>query len=560
MNIFSITGLFIVSVGVVLGTFTFLRGKKLIHFIWGFFSFSIALWGLGSYMVSEATEADVAIFWWKAAYVGVILIPALMTNFVQSYTKNYQKTVLSLTYLVSAIFLFFNVSTSKFINSVQLVFDQFYYINNPTGLYNIFVAFFSTAVLYNLYILISAYVKEDAHKKKQIGLFVLAILIGFSGGGAAFLPVYDIYVYPVFNITVSISIFIVAYAMLKYHFMNIKIALIEAYSLLMFFLFFINIFFYGSTIHLVLNLVTFFGVSLSGILLVRSARKEIRQKEEFETLTRKLARSNAKLKELDRAKNEFISITAHQLRTPPTVIKGYINLAQEDPNNKLDEETKESLERALVSNERLIDLIEDILNVSRIESGKMKYEMKDNSICEDIMQEVYDAFALKAESKGIDLILNKPPKPLPKIKVDRKKIREVISNLVDNAIKYTKKGSVEMRAREKGGNIRIEVKDTGVGITKEDMPELFKKFYRGKDPSRLGAEGTGLGIFVGNKIVKDHGGKIWAKSDGPNRGSTFIIELPIHKERDLESIVAEEDKKMKEELQKKKVESFVKDI
>ncbi|MDD3498228.1 MAG: HAMP domain-containing sensor histidine kinase, partial [Candidatus Moranbacteria bacterium] len=297
-------------------------------------------------------------------------------------------------------------------------------------------------------------------------------------------------------------------------------------------------------------------------LLIKSSRETVKQKEELEILSKKLAKNNRKLKELDDAKNEFISITAHQLRTPPTVIKGYINMAQEDPNNKLDDETRDALDRALISNERLIDLIEDILSVSRIESGKMRYEMKEDQDIEGVLEEIYESFLLRAQDKGLELVLSNPKERLPKIFMDGKKIREVISNLVDNAIKYTREGKVEIVASERDGNIRIEVKDTGVGVPREEMPYLFKKFSRGKNPGRLGAEGTGLGIFVGKKIVEDHGGKIWIESEGANKGSTFIIELPVRAVEQEEKRIIEEERreKIKEARQEKEVEKFVEEI
>ena len=265
--------------------------------------------------------------------------------------------------------------------------------------------------------------------------------------------------------------------------------------------------------------------------LVFKATKEInKQKERFRVLAEELERTNRKLVELDGAKNEFISIAAHQLRTPPTVIKGYITMALEEVDeNKSVKSIKEYLRRALNSNERLIELIEDILDISRIESGKIQYHFEDNQNCENILDDLYKAFEVKAKKKGLKMILKRSSKPLPKIKMDSKRIREVISNLIDNAIKYTQKGKViiEQKLSDDGEKVRTEISDTGVGIAKKDMPNLFKKFSRGMDTARLGSDGTGLGIYVGRKIVRAHHGKIWAESEGVNRGSKFIVELLI---------------------------------
>jgi signal transduction histidine kinase len=244
-------------------------------------------------------------------------------------------------------------------------------------------------------------------------------------------------------------------------------------------------------------------------------------------MSKKLEANNKKLKELDNAKNEFISIVAHQLRTPPTVIKGYLNLAKDDPNNKLDEVTKDSLSRALVSNDRLIELVEDILNISRIESGKMQYDFQPNQSIEKLIVELKENFEVRARDHGLKLKLDIPNKKVPYIVMDSKKIRAVLSNLIDNAIKYTSKGSITIKYFTKNRNVVVEVIDTGIGISKKEMGNLFKKFSRGDNADQLGSGGIGLGIYVGRKIVEAHQGKIWVDSLGTGKGSTFIVELPI---------------------------------
>ncbi|MFZ2154293.1 MAG: HAMP domain-containing sensor histidine kinase [Candidatus Moraniibacteriota bacterium] len=268
-------------------------------------------------------------------------------------------------------------------------------------------------------------------------------------------------------------------------------------------------------------------------LLIKNYKQDIIQKEELLKLGKKMETNNKKLKELDGAKNEFISIAAHQLRTPPTVIKGYLSLAKEDPNNNLDEETKDSLARAFASNERLIELVEDILNISRIESGKMQYEFKPNQSCEKIINDLNNNFQIKAADKGLKLTMELPKHEVPNITMDSNKIREVISNLIDNSIKYTDKGSIKISLKKTDyGMVRVEVSDTGMGISKNEIGSLFKKFSRGSNADQLAAGGIGLGIYVGRKIIEAHKGKIWAQSAGIEKGATFIIELPIDSQVD----------------------------
>ena len=343
-------------------------------------------------------------------------------------------------------------------------------------------------------------------------------------------PVYNIFNYtwigPIFTL---VLIFSVMLAVIKYKLFHIRIIATEVLVFLMWVFLLVRIFTQRWNDRFIDSILLFTFV-IMGVFLIRGISKEISQTERLKRMTKRLARGNEKLKELDKAKSEFISIIAHQLRTPPTIIKGYITMVKNDTNNKFSESSKKSLEKAMRSNDRLIALIEDVLNVSRMDAGGIKYNMQEKQICESVLDPLMDSFFIKAKNKNLKLVLNKPKKPLPKIIMDSQKVKETISNIIDNAIKYTKKGGVTITVKKtKKKMIRVEVKDTGVGITKEDMPELFKKFSRGKNPERLGAEGTGLGIYVSKKIISDHGGKIWAESEGADKGSTFIVELPIKK-------------------------------
>lgn len=263
-------------------------------------------------------------------------------------------------------------------------------------------------------------------------------------------------------------------------------------------------------------------------VLIRGYKDDIFQKEGLLRMRRKLELNNKKLKELDGAKNEFISIAAHQLRTPPTVIKGYLNLIKDNPGSKkMDADMKDSLSRALASNERLIELVEDILSISRIESGKMQYDFQSDQSIEKLIFEVGDNFEVKARDRGLKFKIDVSARKLPLLVMDSKRIKEVLSNLVDNAIKYTVKGSVAIKCFKKGEFVRIEISDTGVGISRKEIPSLFNKFSRSSNADKLGAGGIGLGIYVGKKVVEAHGGKIWVESDGLDKGSTFFVELPI---------------------------------
>ncbi len=260
---------------------------------------------------------------------------------------------------------------------------------------------------------------------------------------------------------------------------------------------------------------------------VKRATEELSiNNKRLQMMADRMAVANDQLRKLDNAKSEFISIASHQLRTPLTAIKGFISLLLEGSYGEISKDVRETLNKVYLSNERLIGLVEDLLNISRIESGRIEYKFEKIKL-EDVCQEIMDTFVIRAKEKHLKIELKLPENPLPKILTDKKKIREVISNLVDNALKYTPKGWVKVTLLQVANKIQIRVSDTGIGIPAEEIPHLFAKFSRGKDISRINTGGTGLGLYVGKKMVESLHGKIWVESKGVNLGSVFIIEIPI---------------------------------
>lgn len=250
---------------------------------------------------------------------------------------------------------------------------------------------------------------------------------------------------------------------------------------------------------------------------------------EITAATHDLRVANTKLKKLDQAKSEFVSIASHQLRTPLTVIKGYISMIMEGNFGKIDDNLQDALDKVFASNERLIRLVENLLNISRIESGRLHFTFSEYQF-EKIVQSVYDELKTSAEGKGLKFIYKQPPKLSPRTLLDEEKIRQVVMNLSDNAIKYTDSGHVIVSLDHSPNSIIFCVEDSGLGISKQDIGKLFKKFSRGTDVSLVHTEGTGLGLYVAREIIEAHHGRIWAESDGVGKGSRFCFELPILKD------------------------------
>ncbi len=262
-------------------------------------------------------------------------------------------------------------------------------------------------------------------------------------------------------------------------------------------------------------------------------------KQEVDRATKELKSANAQLRKLDQAKSEFISIASHQLRTPLTIIKGYISMIEQGDFGKVPEKIYDPLDKVYKSTMRIIALVEDLLNISRIESGRLKYEFEKSDLTK-IAEEVFEELQQHAKNRGLKFTFEKPKEEIPEVIIDKAKIREVVMNLMDNAIKYTDKGFVKVIIKKIDNSVEFCVSDSGRGVAPDEMPMLFQKFSRTKEARLMHTEGTGLGLYIAKQIIGEHGGKIWAESDGLNKGSRFCLSLKI------------KNKKLEKELKKEK--------
>jgi len=232
---------------------------------------------------------------------------------------------------------------------------------------------------------------------------------------------------------------------------------------------------------------------------------------------------------IERMKTEFVSIAAHQLRTPLSAIKWTLRMLLDGDLGKLTAEQKEFLEKTYKANERMIDLINDLLDVTRIEEGRYLYKTVLGEI-EPIVENIINASKQEAEMNKIKLEFARPGVKLPKLVFDPDRIKLAMQNLIDNAIKYTAPGG-EVTVSLKYDNEEIEflVRDTGIGIAKGEQNRMFNKFFRGTNAIKIETEGSGLGLFIAKNIVEAHGGKIWFESE-VGKGTTFHFSLPLREE------------------------------
>ena len=245
---------------------------------------------------------------------------------------------------------------------------------------------------------------------------------------------------------------------------------------------------------------------------------------EVERQTKELKRANEELQRLDKAKSDFISIASHQLRTPLTVIKGFTSMILEGNYGQLTDVLRDKLEKIFDSAERLIKLVNDLLDLSHMEGGKMEFNFTKVDF-DAMVKSVVEELESNAVKKKLKFSWQTPDKEFW-VKADEQKLRQVVMNLIDNAIKYTQQGEVQVLLEHKDGQAVMAVRDTGIGLRPGEAEHLFQKFVRGAEASHYHTEGVGVGLYVAKQLIEAHQGRVWVESEGEGLGSTFFIELP----------------------------------
>ncbi len=240
-----------------------------------------------------------------------------------------------------------------------------------------------------------------------------------------------------------------------------------------------------------------------------------------------LLKLNDELQEIDRAKSHFVSVAAHQLRTPLSIIKWTFRMLLSGDFGKLNGEQKDVIQRGYDVNEGTIVLISDLLDVARIESGRFAYTFSDVSI-EEIIKDAVEMNTPRAKERKIDIRTIKSSRgKIPFVRGDKTALRIALQNLISNAINYTLPGGeVEVIYKKKGEFVEVRVKDTGVGVPRNQMGRLFTKFFRGDNVVRMQTSGTGLGLFIAKSIISAHNGEMGAESE-EGKGSAFWFTIPI---------------------------------
>ncbi len=382
-----------------------------------------------------------------------------------------------------------------------------------------------------------AYKKSKGERKKQILLMTVGIEIFlFLFLASTFIFSYlvniglledsRIEMYGLFGMVLFVGF--ISFMIVKFKTFNIKLAGAQVLMLALIALIGSQLFFANSVTGAILVLLTFLLSLLGGSLLISSIKKEMHDKEKLQLVTNKLEKANDRLRDLDKLKSEFVSIASHQLRSPITAIRGYVSLLREGSYGVVTEKMEEPLQRIEESSKRMAMTIEDYLNISLIESGNMKYDNSEMNLNEEVMH-LCDDNRKGAYEKGLDLIYRSDLKSNGIIHADANKVSQIIQNLLNNSIKYTPEGRIKVLVRDDvvRNMIYVEIEDTGLGMSQITLDNLFQKFERSNNKETLKINGTGIGLFIAQKMAEAMNGKISADSEGENEGSRFTLEFPL---------------------------------
>jgi signal transduction histidine kinase len=358
----------------------------------------------------------------------------------------------------------------------------------------------------------------------------------FSIAALEFLPAYKIPIPPYTYLAGVIFTIILAHSIVYHKFLDPRPIAVEIFTALIGLIFLVELIIAPSLPEKIFRggiLVIFLFL---GYQLIRTVLREMAQREQLEKsahqikrYAHRLEKMNKQLQKLLVMRSEFLDIASHQLRTPVSVINGFLSMWQEGDIQRMPPaEQKKFVQGVLAKGRKLENIINDILSASEMDSVDFVVKgIQDNISLEEVIEDVIKEFKPLAEKKNISLEFIKPTAKLPPLQASRHFLNQALSNLVDNAIRYTSHGGVKIKAWPEKDRIMVEVSDTGMGIPREDLPKLFGKFQRARNARNLYPNGSGLGLFIVKKIIEGHLGKIWVEKTELNKGTTFRFYLPL---------------------------------
>lgn len=507
--------------------------NRLLFIICIFFS----CWTVTNLTLWTNIQSDLLIFLWPLLSVFASLISVYSVYFMYVFLEKRDAPIrMKITFLLLLlpVMLFAPTSVSVFGFDITDC-DAFGYEGMLYKIYYVLIGVLG--MIWILWMVFSKYRKSAQRVRKQIllmGMGIECFLISFFTlyfissylTQIGYLHDSRVEMFGLFGMTIFmifIGVFIVRFKTFK-----VGILATQAFVLILILLIGSILFAVRSTSAFVITMITLILSCISGFMLIKSVKKEISQRQKIVDLAKRLKRANTHLISLDKMKSEFVSIASHQLRNPLTSIRGYTSMLTEGSYGKLPKKAQIAISNINESARNMTVLVEDYLNVSRIEAGNMQYSYSEFSV-KEFVEKLIDDVRPIAIRKGLLLEYRTACEGKARVRADIGKLRQAVLNILDNALKYTETGSIEVLVTDnlKQRQVTITISDTGVGMSAATIEDLFQKFIRAKNANDINVTGTGLGLYVAKKMVEEMGGTIWAESDGEGKGSHFYIALPF---------------------------------
>ncbi len=533
------------SITLLLGGFTALLSgfvvfihnrKKSENIAWLLSNLTSAIWSFGYFVMINSKTHDLALWSNWILHMASIYIPVcyfLSIAFITDTYQRYKRQIL-VSALFGFVFLMF-VPTAWYVRDV-IPKAHFNFVCDAGPLYIYYTIYFFLVVLYALSIVFRKLRTEtNPIQIQRYKYIILFTIFGFAGGGSVFFLTFNIPILPYPLILFALYPAVSGYAIFRYQLFDVKVIATELLVFIIWIAFLVRIITSTDNSDRFINITLLLFMIVAGIFLIRSVIKEIQLREniqklatDLETVNRDLEKANDRLKSLDQLKSEFLSLATHQIRGPLTAIKGYASLILDGDYGKITEKTKGAVQVIFNSTQNLVVIVNEFLDISRIEQGRMKYDLTTFDV-QQLLTDIVTELKPNLDKAGlsVDFDIEKDENYI--VNADMGKLKQVIGNLIDNSIKYTPHGGIVVGLRCNSGKIRITIKDTGIGIAPDDIPKLFGKFSRAKDAFRTNVIGTGLGLYVAKQMIEAQGGRVWVESAGVGKGSTFFIELPENK-------------------------------
>ncbi len=486
-------------------------------------SLAFSFWIMSVLVQWTASQADIVMFAWQMLVVFEIAIYIFSLYFLYFFLNR------------KDVSLFFKgIGTVIFSGCIILLptalnitgFDLFNCEGSIGELWHFIYPLEALCLVGILYIGFSS-LKTRADKKQKseaifatVGMFLFLSIFFFSNIIGELTQVYEFNLFG--PIGMALFLLFIGYLIITFKSFDIKILRAQALTFGMGFLVFSALFSESIEDARLILLATVGMLIIVGHYLVKGVKRETEQRLKLEQLTGDLKQANIKLEKLDKLKTEFLSLASHQLRSPLTAIKGYVSMLLDQSFGQITPEQKEAISRVSSSTEHLTKVVEDLLNVSKIEQGGLVFNYKMFSFTK-LVDEVCREYEINFKNRGLGFSCHLPENGV-EVFGDEEKLRQVISNFVDNSIKYTEKGEVNLSVTDENDAVTFKIQDTGIGLEKEEVESVFQKFQRGAG-AKLDAGGSGLGLYLASKIIEGHHSKVNVFSEGKGKGTVFTFSL-----------------------------------